>query len=89
MNRGPSRLGIELVETLRNANQNLIDNHTDRTQRMVYRHPLFQRHVTEHRLLFALVSTHTTKTFQNDSKSLPRIFFQQAPRPLRHTCREE
>ncbi len=59
-NRRSSRRGIQPVELARHVGQDLIDEGANRPERMILRNPLLRRHITEHRVGLAVVSSHAT-----------------------------
>ena len=57
--RRPSRPCIQRIELRAQRPQNIVRDLPHPTQRMLRRHPLLQRHIAEHPILYPLVSTHT------------------------------
>jgi tetratricopeptide (TPR) repeat protein len=72
-NGRPTDGRVQPVELPRHLRQHAVHQRADRAQRMVLRHPLLRRHVTEHRIRLAIVSTHAPIVVRF------RWVFQQAP----------
>ena len=78
--RGPPRARVQRVEPRAKGLQHRIRQLANRTQRMVLRNTLLQRHTTEHPILNPLVSTHTPIDESNIEQAEEMSLFQQVPR---------
>ena len=63
--RRPSRLGVQAGEPARHRLQRVIRQRADRAERMIGRHALFRRQVTEHVMGLLIVSAHEVAPFSN------------------------
>src|SRR5579859_5113271 len=61
-NRRPSRVRIQPRKVARHLHQHLIHQGANLSQRVIGRHSLLRRQVTEHPILLLVLSSHTNKT---------------------------